>query len=190
MKEFEKYKNYAIWYYLRYFPSIKKLKEKVLFKTQDLEITEKILNSINNIFNEEIILTDKIQICLIRNKNYNYIITSLIKKWFDKEMILEILNNKFNSENQTLLNYYSVKNKIIILKNKNKSINYIKSKLISRVQDKEIINSLIDEIFQWDELGSIEKEYEKIKDKFEKNKVITKLINKGFSYWDIKKILN
>lgn len=190
MKEFEKYKNYAIWYYLRYFPSINKLTQKLSQKTQNQELTTKILNDIKHIFNEKTILTDKIHICLIRNKNYNYILTSLLKKGFEKEMIQDLLINKFDCENKSLLNEFSIKNKIQNYKNKNKSISYIKQKLIQRPQDKDIIENIISEIFTNWENDLIINEYEKIKNKYEKNKIIQKLLAKWFLYSDIKKIIN
>lgn len=190
MKEFEKYKNYAIWYYLRYFPSINKLTQKLISKTQDEEITKKILKEIKHIFNEETILTDKIHICLIRNKNYNYIVTSLLKKGFEKEMIQDLLINKFDCENKSLLNEFSIKNKIINYKNKNKSISYIKQKLIQRPNDKEIVENILNEVFDNWEQELIINEYEKIKNKYEKNKIIQKLLSKWFMYGDIKKIIN
>ena len=53
---FDTLKNYALWYYFRYFPSRKKLLEKLKEKSQDREISEKVFENISHLFQEESVI--------------------------------------------------------------------------------------------------------------------------------------
>jgi hypothetical protein len=83
---------------------------------------------------------------LFRNKNKNYIKTNLRQKLFNIDEIQDILN-KFTIEGESVLDQYFVRKKIEQLRFKNKSINYIKNKLIEQPEDKELVNNLILEIY-------------------------------------------
>ena len=62
-------------------------------------------------------------------------------------MIIFELENKFDANNKSLLNKNSIYIKVQNYKSKNKSISYIKQKLIQRECDKEIVENAIYEIF-------------------------------------------
>ncbi len=186
MYNYESLRNYALWYYFRYFPSKNKLNQKLLEKWKDLELSKKIILSLENIIDEKSVLIDKINLLLLRNKNYNYILTNLMQKWFEKEMIIFELENKFDANNKSLLNRNSIYIKVQNYKSKNKSISYIKQKLIQREFDKEIVENAIYEIFWEGEEESIKKEIEKLSKKYDKQKIIQKLIAKWFKYEEIK----
>ena len=184
---YDSLKNYALWYYFKYFPSIKKLNSKLLDKSNDEELSKKVLENINHLIQEKQVIWDKIRLYLMKNKNLNYIKSKLILAWFEKQLVLEILQNDFLEEWKSLLNKKSLFIKIENYKNAWKSINYIKGKLIERQEDREIIEEILEEIFaNWEE-ESIKKEIEKLKVKFDKQKLIQKLIAKWFNYNEIKK---
>jgi SOS response regulatory protein OraA/RecX len=66
----------------------------------------------------------------------------------------------------------------------------VKQKLIERQEDREMIEKIIDEIFYDWEDENLQKELEKLQNKgLEKQKIIQKLLQKGFYYDDIKKLL-
>lgn len=186
MYNYESLRNYALWYYFRYFPSKNKLNQKLLEKWKDFELSKKIILSLENIIDEKSVLIDKINLLLLRNKNYNYILTNLMQKWFEKEMIIFELENKFDANNKSLLNRNSIYIKVQNYKSKNKSISYIKQKLIQREFDKEIVENAIYEVFWEGEEESIKKEIEKLSKKYDKQKIIQKLIAKWFKYDEIK----
>lgn len=185
---FDTLKNYALWYYFRYFPSRKKLLEKLKEKSQDREISEKVFENISHLFQEESVIWDKIRLYLLRNKNLKYITGKLLEKWFEKDMVQEILENNFLPEGESLLNEKSLFIKIENYKNAGKSIQYVKQKLIERPEDREMIEKIIDDIFYDGEDENLKKELEKLQHKgLEKQKIIQKLLQKGFNYQDIKK---
>lgn len=185
---FDTLKNYALWYYFRYFPSKNKLEKKLLEKVDDKELTMKVLWNINHLLDDKKVIWDKIRVYLIKNKNLNYIKTKLILAWFDKYEVEDILNTEFLEENKSLLNEKSLKIKIQNYKNAWKSISYIKSKLIERQEDRELVENILSEVFETWEDENLLQEYEKIKNKFPKEKLVSKLIYKWFKYDDIKKL--
>jgi len=75
---YESLKNYALWYYFKYFPSLKKLQSKLMEKLPDEEICEKVMKNISHLINEKQVIGDKIRLYLMRNKNLNYIKSKLI----------------------------------------------------------------------------------------------------------------
>lgn len=186
---FESLKNYALWYYFKYFPSSKKLQEKLLEKSNDKDLSDKVFKNISHLINEKQVLWDKIRVFLLKNKNLKYIKWKLLEKWFEKYLVEEILKNDFLEEGKSLLNSKSLYIKIENYKNKWKSINYIRQKLIERNEDRKLVENIIKEIFEkWEELN-IKKEAEKLLKKYDKQKVIQKLIAKWFRYDDVRKII-
>lgn len=190
--KYQRLKDYTLWYYFRYYPSIWKLKFKLRQKTQNNEeLIEKLFNDIWHLFIDKPIIESKIQNYIFRNKNKNYIITQLISKQFKREEVIEIFHN-LTEENKSLLTSEFIYKKVVQLKNKNKSIQYIKNKLIEQPEDKILVEKIIYEIFNetW-EKEQIKSEIEKLKNKnLEQQKIIQKLIQKWFQYNDIKNIIN
>lgn len=194
---FESFRNYALNYYLRYYPSQKKLKEKLLKKSwEDEKLVSEVIDSMENIIVEKQVIESKIRLYIARNKNLSYIKSKLFEKWFEKNEYEEILKSNYNLD-ETLLDKEYLKRKIIDYKDKWKSKKYIFWQLYERNEDKELIIEALDEIYQDEsELENIKLEYNKIINLnpelvlgFKKNKIIEKLLRKGFKYDDIKNIV-
>lgn len=185
---FDSLKNYALWYYFKYFVSPKKLMQKLKEKSKDSDLAEKVFENITHLIDEKQVISDKIRLYLLANKNYTYIKNKLAEKLFDKVLVKEILDRDFFIEGESLLSENSLRIKIQNYKSKNKSITYIRQKLVDRQEDKEIIDMIIDEVF-WEErdLEAIKKEISKLEWKYEKSKIIEKLLAKWFRYDDIKR---
>ncbi len=98
----ENLKNYAIWYYLKYFPSIKKLEQKLLLKSNNVVIVNKILKEIYNIFVEENIIYSLIKTYYEKWKNQNYIKNNLKLKLFDSTIIEKSLKKFFSNGTSNL----------------------------------------------------------------------------------------
>lgn len=194
---FEYLRNYALNYYLRYYPSIKRFREKLFKKSWwDEKTVDEILKSMENIIVEKLVIESKIRLYIARNKNLSYIKSKLFEKWFEKEEYEKILENNYNLD-ETLLDADYLKRKILDYKNKWKSRNYIFQRLFERKQDKDLINKILDQNYtKEDELENIKKEYQNLTSNYtksfsgtEKNKIIEKLIRKGFNYGEIKKVI-
>jgi hypothetical protein len=71
---YQRLKDYALWYYFRYYPSNKKLEDKLLEKTdKNQELVTIVIDDINHLFQEDEIIISRIKNFLFRNKNLNYI---------------------------------------------------------------------------------------------------------------------
>ena len=200
----QKIVDYAIWYYLKYFPSKKALEKKLFEKfwpnsekwkvywwIWEKEIDFILNQKMSSIIFEEEVAKSKIRNYIEKNKNFYYIKTKMFQKYFDKELVLLILREEYNFENETLLNEEKLKKQIILLKQKGKSKNYIKNKFLERSQDKDLVKNILSEVFCDWELENLKKEYEKIKNKwFDKQKIFQKLFSKWFNYEDIKRVIS
>ena len=200
----QKIVDYAICYYLKYFPSKKALEKKLFEKfwpnsekwkvywwIWEKEIDFILNQKMSSIIFEEEVAKSKIRNYIEKNKNFSYIKTKMFQKYFDKELVLLILREEYNFENETLLNEEKLKKQIILLKQKGKSKNYIKNKFLERSQDKDLVENILSEVFCDWELENLKKEYEKIKNKwFDKQKIFQKLFSKWFNYEDIKRVIS
>ena len=200
----QKIVDYAIWYYLKYFPSKKALEKKLFEKfwpnsekwkiywwIWEKEIDFILNQKMSSIIFEEEVAKSKIRNYIEKNKNFSYIKTKMFQKYFDKELVLRILREEYNFENETLLNEEKLKKQIILLKQKGKSKNYIKNKFLERSQDKDLVENILSEVFCNWELENLKKEYDKIKNTwFDKQKIFQKLFSKWFNYEDIKRVIS
>ncbi|MBB1564801.1 RecX family transcriptional regulator [Candidatus Gracilibacteria bacterium] len=203
MEVSQKIVDYAIWYYLKYYPSKKALENKLFEKFGPnsekakiyggigQETVDEILNQkMASIISEEEVARAKIRNYVEKNKNVSYIKLKMFQKKFEKELVLEILEKEFDFENNSLLSESKLRNQILALKQNGKSKNYIRRKFLERKQDKELIEGILEYIFKDGEFENILKEYEKMKQKgFDKQKIFQKLFAKGFSYDDIKQVM-
>lgn len=156
MKISQKIIDYAIWYYLRYYPSPKKLGFKLKEKFGPESEKWKKYWWIN---------IDEI----------NFIINDKMRNIISEE---EVIDSKIR-------NY----------KNKWKSKKYVIQKMFERMENKDLVSKYIEENF-WEywELENLKKELEKQKynenmDFTEKQKIFGKILRKGYSYNELKKII-
>lgn len=179
-------KNYAIWYYKSFSPSINKLKSKLKEKNSNDEIINWIITEISDILNEEYILSLKINTFLEKWKDDKYILFNLKKKLFKENEILNAID-KLKSENTYSCDY--LKNKIISSKAK-KSIKSIKINLLKSWYSKTQIDEIIENSNIYDEADDIRKHIDKYNLKWlDKKSIINKLLQKWYFYKDFKDLL-
>ncbi len=182
----QKLKDYAFKYYFRYYPSNRRLLDRLTEKADwSEELAWKIFNEIKHLLQEEDIIRSKIRNYLYRNKNLNYIKQKLLIKQFPKTSVENILETEFLEKGKSLLTREFIIKKINSYKQKAKSRNYIRQKLIERSEDVSLVDSCLEEAFINWEMDSIKKEYEKLKGKYTKEQIVNKLVMKGFKYKEI-----
>lgn len=81
---YDNLKNYALWYYFRYFPSNNKLINKLNEKSLDSQLSIQVFNDIKHLLKEDEIIKTKIDNYISRNKNLNYIKKNFYKSFFQK----------------------------------------------------------------------------------------------------------
>lgn len=142
--------DYAIWYYLKYYPSIAKLKQKLKEKfwpksengkkygwISDEEIDYIINEKLKNILQEEEVIKSKIRNYKEKWKSKLYIKQKLYERQEPKELIEQFLDETFNQ-------YWD---------KENLEIEY--EKLKERFDNKKIVEKLLRKWFQYDDIKEI-----------------------------------
>lgn len=189
----EKLKEYAIFYYTKYFPSKEKLRRKLLEKNKNTEVINSILEKLSTLINDNWLLENKIINFISNWKNFQYIRNNLTTKWFNKDDIERILSLHTN-EDESLLSHDKTRNKIIGLFRSWKSIQYIKQKFIENPNDEILVNEIIEELSNNEEndpeIIGIKKYLSEYQKKwFDKQKIIQKLMLKWFKYNKFKDLM-
>ncbi|EKD30375.1 MAG: hypothetical protein ACD_78C00073G0003 [uncultured bacterium (gcode 4)] len=188
--------NYAAWYAMRYFPSLAKLREALMKKSANAEpLVNIIMAEMGQYICEERTVDGLVRMYTEQSKTRPYIEQKLKAKKFQIDIIettLEAYGDTFTSWN----NYENtITRKIQDFLIKNRSRRYISGALTGKYPNfKQEIYSLIETLCP-DESGSIQCEFEKLSRKHDANnpkerqKIIQKLLLKGFPYDGIKKSL-
>jgi len=155
--------DYAIWYYLRYYPSPNKLRQKLRMKFWpdsengkkywgiiEEEIDYILVEKLRNVIQQEEVIQSKIRVYKDKRKSKQYIKQKLFERMEDRELIEKYLEEWFID-----WEIESVRREFEKIKNRSKLI----------IENKEL-------------------SYE------QKSKVIEKLMSKWFKYNDIKIVLN
>ena len=185
---FQRLKDYALWYYFRYYPSSKKLLQKLTEKWWE-ENTKKVYSDIEHLLQETEIIASKIDNYVFRNKNYRYIRTKMFEKWFPKEAVESYLE-KYTESWKSILDTDFLRRKIDMYARKGKSKKFIYMQLSETPEDREVLEKLLDEYFVDGEQENIDKEYQKLKDKYPRQKILQKLLEKWFSYDEVRRHMN
>lgn len=184
--DYNKLRDYGIWYYLRYYPSSSRLYEKLSSKTNDKELLDRVYENIKPMIDDEIVIRSKIKSYIKKWKNLNYIRSKLYLARFDKDLVEDILRDDFLDSGESILDIEKTRSKILNYKSKHKSINYIRSKLIENREDIEFIDNLISELLLDGDSSSIEYEIKKLDSiSSSRDEIIKKLLQKWFIYSDI-----
>jgi SOS response regulatory protein OraA/RecX len=84
--------NYAEWHYTRYFPSIQVLREKILKKSQDEDMTDTVMNTLQPLFVEKNIIESRVHEYISQGKTRYFIRQKLSQKKFDTLLVEESLS--------------------------------------------------------------------------------------------------
>lgn len=185
---YQRLKDYALWYYFRYYPSNKRLFQKLQEKGST-EDSQKVFWDIQHLLQESEIIASKIDNYVFRNKNYRYIRQKMFEKWFPKESVEKYLE-KYLTSKVSILDVEFLQRKIDTYARKWKSRRYIFQTLWETSQDREVLDQLLDQYFIDWEAENIKKHYNKLSQKYTREKCIQKLIEKWFRYDEIKKIID
>ena len=203
-QEFNKIKNsekISLYYNkaLHYIDFKPRTKKEVYNYLLNLDVDEKSINAIMQklikikYLDDERYVQSYIVEFIRKSKGRLYILQHLSNKGIDQNLIQKYLNDySFDEEKNNAL---KISNKFIPSIQKNpikKQKMQITNKLLQEGYSFDIINYVLDKIELIDDSNDLlVKEYQKLLNKeIDQNKIIVKLLNKGFDYQDIKKIMN
>ena len=203
-EEFHKIKNsekMSLYYnkVLHYIDFKPRSKKEVYNYLLNLDVDEKSINEIIQklikiqYLDDERYAQSYILELIRKSKGRLYILQNLLNKGIDQDLIQKYLNEySFDEEKKNAL---KIVNKFISSIQKNpikKQKMQITNKLLQEGYSFDIINYVLGEI-EWTDNSNalLVKEYQKLLNKeIDQNKIIMKLLNKGFDYQDIKKIIH
>lgn len=87
-------RNYAEWYYTKYFPSRRALQEKLERKSEDLSMVVKVMADLDSLIVEESVIESRIHGYISQGKTIRYIRLKLTQKKFDHELVEKALENE------------------------------------------------------------------------------------------------
>jgi hypothetical protein len=191
----QRLKDYALWYYFRYYPSDGRLLQKLREKWEEDDAL-KVFWDIKHLLQEDEIIKAKIDNYLFRNKNFRYIQQKMREKLFPVEKTRAYLDPLLESGKSILAESF-LRKKIENFTGRGKSRSYIFYSLWETAADREVLESLLNEYFPDGESENIQREYEKIisskpellKSRAWKQKITQKLLSKWFKYDEVKIIL-
>ena len=80
-------RNYAEWYYTKYFPSRAMLRDKLEKKSEDSECVQKVLDDLSFLIVEDKIIESRVHSYLSQGRTARYIRLKLLQKKFDTHMV-------------------------------------------------------------------------------------------------------
>ena len=180
-------RNYAEWYYTKYFPSRRALYEKLLLRSEESEIVNRIMDNLWSLIMEDKVIESRIHAYIGAGKTARYIRTKMLQKKFDKELVEAALL----SQNDTLRNPETYRSQIekTIQKSSQK---WISKKALSYELSIKYPDSrnLSDQLLaEYDDLEILQKKAPEILKKYSQEQAIQKLLQKGFRMNDIYTVL-
>lgn len=87
-------RNYAEWYYTKYFPSKRMLQEKLSERGEEEEVVSRVMCDLESLIVEDKIIESRIHAYISSGKTERYIRTKLRQKKFDTELTEKLLTER------------------------------------------------------------------------------------------------
>lgn len=193
----ERLLKYAGWYALRYMPSRAKLREALMKKSEDdAVLVDGIMIQMDGYIAEDRTIESLVRLWLDRGKTESYIRTKLRERQFDPAIVDRILDEYRTGLSDWYTYAKNVERRIISLLERGKSRKIIELTLAREYPRFRLeIQSLLD-ILSPDDTASLIREIEKLSHRHDpsdpksRDKLIRKLMMRGFSYDAVRKGLD
>ena len=188
--------NYAAWYAMRYFPSLRKLRESLQKKSfNNTALVDEVMKEMGEYISEERTVDGLVRSYIEQSKTRPYIEQKLKLKKFGEEIIISTLESYRDSFTSWTSYESTITRKMNDYLGKNKSKRYIIGTLIQKYPNfKNEITELLNGASP-DETESIQRELAKLSgkydvtDKKDRQKIMQKLCTKWFPYDAVKKVM-
>jgi SOS response regulatory protein OraA/RecX len=176
-------RNYAEWYYTKYFPSRNMLLEKLSARSEEREVVERVMADLASLIVEENVIESRIHGYLSQGKTARYIRWKLLQKKFDSALIDNLLLQK----NETLKNPETyraqIEKRIQQWEKKWFSKKALRYELQMHYPDaRELIDSLL---LEYDDRQILQKKAPELLKKYSQEQAVSRLAQKGFTFSDI-----
>ncbi len=176
-------KNYAEWYYTKYFPSRKKLLEKLLSKESEREVVDRVMNDLSSLIVEEQNVESRVHAWIQAGKTEQYIKTKLLQKKFDTDIVRKTLETYESSFSSPDIYRGKIEQFIEKRKRQHSSRHKIQYELRSLYPD---LKSLIEEMLaDYDDEEALIEKIPALLKKYPQEKVVQKCSVEGFRTSDI-----
>lgn len=184
---YKRLRNYAEWYYTKYFPSKKMLYEKLIAKCEDAELVERVMSDLGSLIVEKENIESRVHSLLSQGKTTRYIRQKLLQKKFDPD----IINQTFSDEEETIKNPETYRAQIEKSIQKGSQKGAPKKSLQYELRMKySDAKDLIDELLaEYHDLDILQKKAPELLRKYSQEQVMSKLSQKGFKISDIYTVL-
>lgn len=176
-------RNYAEWYYTKYFPSRRALHDKLLSKWDDEAIVDRVLADLSSLIMEEKVIESRIHGYIAAGKTARYIRTKMLQKKFDMSLVDSVLLSR-DDDIKNPENYRSQIEKMV-----HRSFQkWISKKMISYEISLKYpdARSVVDELLSsYDDREILQKKAPELLRKYSQEQCIQKLLQKGFRMNDI-----
>lgn len=180
-------KNYAEWYYTKYFPSKKTLYEKLLSRTDEAELADRVMMDLWGLILEDKVIESRIHNYLSAGKTARYIRTKLLQKKFDISLVERFLSEQDDIFKNPETYRFQIEKTIEKWERKwvsKKALSYELSMKYSEARD------LIAELLaDYDDREILNKKAPELLRKYSQEQVLWKLSQKGFQMNDIYAVL-
>jgi SOS response regulatory protein OraA/RecX len=180
-------RNYAEWYYTKYFPSKRMLYEKLLSRTEEEGLPNRVMSDLDSLIMEDKVIESRIHAYISAGKTARYIRTKMTQKKFDKDIVEAFLW----AQSDILENpeTYRLQIEKALQKNIQKWVSKraCSYELSMKYPD---ARPLIDELLaDYNDVVILQKKAPELLKKYSQEQVLGKLSQKGFQISDIYTVL-
>ena len=180
-------RNYAEWYYTKYFPSCRTLRDKLVRKCDDTELVERVMSDLATLFVEDKIIESRVHAYVGQGKTTRTIRQKLLEKKYDKALIDAAL--ALESDTLTDPETFRLPIERLVQKGIQRWVakKVLKYELQMKYPDaKSLISELLED---YDDREILVKKTPELLKKYTQEQVVTKLCQKGFSLSDVYTVL-
>lgn len=182
--------NYWAWYLWKYAPTLQKLKQKLWLKSNNCTEIQEVVSELSAYIDEQTMAENLMKQTIDSGKSVSVWMKKLKEKQYNSQVI-ESIKNQYK---WILPDDIQLKKRIENYMTKGKGLTYIKMKLWNNTQEKELIQTLYNQI----SLENSSSQEDLIRPTLEKlrslwkddQKIIRKLIADWFSYKNVKKAMS
>lgn len=184
-------KSYAQKYCQRYQPSRNKLCAQLMRKSHNQKLSDLVTQQLSEYMDDDALALQLTERMRDQGKNKNYITNKLSQRLFEQDCINRCIKTT-STDTGSIWDTDALRKKVETLKRKGFSLHAIRQKLTEQQADKPLVEEALSAVFSTvTDDHNLRSAIAKMQSKnIEHEKIIKRLISKGFRYAAIKELLN